>query len=380
VGELETEPGAVLPQNYPLIAYYRGYARLRLGQSPVADSRKAAAQSTLYAHPYRASSYAVLRAAVEQDPADATAHYLLGCLLFNSRATDRALSEWDLAKPAAGRIPAFYETMARVLLKVKNDERRAESVVKEGLAAQPSDAGLISLLASIRKGTAAGGGALPPPRSFASPSEAAGYALTMLASHNQAAAEAVFQPRNFPQEKQPLDVRQAYAEVGLQGLLAAASRGNCKSMASIDDVAPENRGLTFTLHGFGDITRQLRMQYYFGLAERLCGDKRAAERRWGRIAKATVPASSADFAFPVLAASLVDPAGSQRIVETALETVRTGGGPSEKGLRFYVEGMLLRAAGRNEEANARFREGAAESHAYTHYLNASAQYDPPVPR
>ncbi len=380
VGELEAEPGAVLPQNYPLIAYYRGYARLRLGQSPAADFRKAAAQSTLYVHPYRASSYAVLRAAVEQDPADATAHYLLGCLWFNSRATDRALSEWDLAKSAAGRIPAFYETMARVLLSVKHDERRAESVVKEGLAAQSADAGLISLLASIRKGSAAGGGALPPPPSFASPSEAAAYALTMLASHNQAAAEAVFQARNFPQEKQPFDVRQAYAEVGLQRLLAAVGRGNCKNMASIDDVAPENRGLTFTLHGFGDITRQLRMQYYFGLAERLCGDQRAAERRWGRIAKAMVPASSADFAFPVLAASHVDPAGSQRIVETALETVRTGGGPPEKGLRLYVEGMLLRAAGRNEEAKARFREGAAESHAYTHYLNASAQYDPPVPR
>src|SRR5450432_1347718 len=45
---LQTEPGAVLPQNYPLVAYYRGYARMRLGQAPNEDFRKASEQSTLY--------------------------------------------------------------------------------------------------------------------------------------------------------------------------------------------------------------------------------------------------------------------------------------------------------------------------------------------
>ena len=388
VGELQPEPGAVLPQDDPLIAYYRGYARLRLGQSPAEDFRRAAAQSTLPVHPYRASSYPVLRAAVEQNPADATAHYLLGCLLFNSRATDRALAEWELAKPSAGRIPAYYETVARALMNGKRDERRAESLVaeslvNEGLAAQPSDARLLALLADIHKGAAAGGGAPSPPApsSFASPEDAANYALTLLANHNPGGAQAIFQARNFPQEKQPLEVRQAYAEVWMQNLLSAARPGTCEDVAArIGNFAPEDKSLPFTFNGFADLAQQLRMQFYFGLAESLCGDKKAAERRWSRIAKAKAPPTAADFAFPVLAASLVDPAGSQRTVETALETVRTGGGPSEKGLRLYVEGMLLRAAGRNDEATARFREGAAEPSVYTHYLNQSALYDPPLPR
>ena len=82
----------------------------------------------------------------------------------------------------------------------------------------------------------------------------------------------------------------------------------------------------------------------------------------------------------MLAASLVDPAGSQRVVETALETLRSGGGPPDKGLRLYVEGMLLRAAGREGEAIAKFKEGALETPAYAHYLNAAAQTDPPLPR
>ncbi len=42
--------------------------------------------------------------------------------------------------------------------------------------------------------------------------------------------------------------------------------------------------------------------------------------------------------------------------------------------------MLLRAAGRDDEAAARFLEGAADPSPFTRYLNASAQRDPPLPR
>ena len=137
VGELQTEPGAVLPQDYPLITYYRGYARLRLGESPAADFSKAATQSTLYVYPYRASSDRVLRAAIQQNPADATAHYFLGCLLFNGRATDQALSEWKLAKGSAARIPAFDQTVARAQVIAKKDAERAARLAEEARAAKP---------------------------------------------------------------------------------------------------------------------------------------------------------------------------------------------------------------------------------------------------
>jgi hypothetical protein len=128
------------------------------------------------------------------------------------------------------------------------------------------------------------------------------------------------------------------------------------------------------------LTKQLRIQFYFGLAESLCGDSKAAVRRWTRIAKAKGAGDSADFAFPLVAASRVDPGGSKRAIEAALESLRAGGGPADKGLRLYAEGMLLRAAGREEEAAARFREGAADPAPFTRYLNASAQYDPPLPK
>jgi tetratricopeptide (TPR) repeat protein len=382
VGELQTEPGAVLPQDYPLIAYYRGYARQKLGQSPAGDFRQGSAQSTRYVFPYRASSFPVLRAAVAQNPADGAAHYLLGCLLFNSRMTDQALAEWDLAKPSADRIPAYYETVARVLAGVKKENKLAENLVKEGIAAQPGNADLLRLLAGIRGGSTAGPSApAPPVPPFGSPGEAVDYALTMLADHDPGAAAAVFQASNFPKDKQPLEVRQAYVELRLRGLMAAAGQGKCQDVsAMIEDFAPEDRGLPFTFSGFGDLTKQLRIQFYFGLVESLCGDRKAAVRRWTRIAKAKAPGSSADFAFPLVAASLVDPAGSKRAIETALESLRAGGGPADKGLRLYAEGMLLRAAGRDEEAAARFLEGAADPSPFTRYLNGSAQHDPPLPR
>ena len=158
VGELQIEPGAVLPQDYPLVAYYRGYARQRMGGSPADDFSKASRQSTVFVYPYRVSSFPVLRAAVAQNPADATAHYLLGCLLLNSRRTDEALAEWDRAKPSAGRIPAYYDTVARVLLSVRKDRKQAENLVKEGLAEHPDDSGLGNLLTEIRSGPAVAGG------------------------------------------------------------------------------------------------------------------------------------------------------------------------------------------------------------------------------
>jgi hypothetical protein len=265
---------------------------------------------------------------------------------------------------------------------IKQDNKHAEILVKEGLAAQPADAALLALLANIRDGSAATGVPVaPPPPTFKSSLEAAAYALRMLAGHNPGAADAAFQPQLFQDAKQPAEVRQVYVEVRLRSLLAGAGPGNCEAVsATIDDFAPENRGLPFTFHGFGDLAKQLRTQFYFGLAESMCGDKKAAARRWSRIAKAKAAAQSIDFPFPALAASLVDPAGSQRILETALESVRGRDAAADKGLRMYQEGMLLRAAGRKEDAAARFREGTEDASLFIRYLNQSAPTDPPLPR
>ena len=57
------EVGAVMPQESPLIAYYRGFARAHVGGSTSADYALATTLPVTYAFPNRRSSYAVLKAA-----------------------------------------------------------------------------------------------------------------------------------------------------------------------------------------------------------------------------------------------------------------------------------------------------------------------------
>jgi tetratricopeptide (TPR) repeat protein len=298
-----------------------------------------------------------LRAAIEHQPEDYTAHYLLGCLLFNRRMKEEALAEWQKARPAAEDIASYYGTVARVL------------------------GGLKQSLAGVVNSSVVNRPAVPPPPSFSTPTEAANFALALVARDDLNGAASVFQEKNFPEEKQPPEVRQTYAELQLRSVLSAASSGKCADLdARIEDFAPEDKALPFTFHGFGDLAKQLRFQFYFGLAESLCGDQKAAAKRWSRIAKASPPLSSPDHAFPLLAASLTNPAGSSRAIETALEGIRTSGNSTDKNLLLYSEGILLRATGREEEAIKRFAEGAKTGSPFARYLNRSAQFDPPLPR
>src|ERR1022692_976337 len=86
----QADPGAVLPQDYPLVAYYRGYCREKLGQPGKQDFEEASRQSVRYVFPNRASSLPVLRRAIESNPGDATAHYLSGELLLSGGSTGAA--------------------------------------------------------------------------------------------------------------------------------------------------------------------------------------------------------------------------------------------------------------------------------------------------
>ncbi len=62
------EVGAVSPQESPLIAYYRAFARAHVGGSTRADYALATTLPTAYVFPSRRSSYAVLAAALEANP------------------------------------------------------------------------------------------------------------------------------------------------------------------------------------------------------------------------------------------------------------------------------------------------------------------------
>src|SRR5205085_442098 len=60
----QAEPGSVAPQSHPLVVYFRGYCREKLGESPERDYAQASRLSTLYIFPSRIGVQRALRAAL----------------------------------------------------------------------------------------------------------------------------------------------------------------------------------------------------------------------------------------------------------------------------------------------------------------------------
>ena len=153
VPENQREPGSVTPQNHPLIAYYRGYCRQQLGQSAMADYAAASAMSSLYIFPSRDSSFAVLRAAIQANASDATAHYLLGLLYISRRQVDNAISEWEAARAVNPSLPTLLRDLGRAYLDMKDDPTTALPILAAGLQLDPSNSDMNSAYSEAQNKT-----------------------------------------------------------------------------------------------------------------------------------------------------------------------------------------------------------------------------------
>jgi tetratricopeptide (TPR) repeat protein len=141
-GPEESEPGAPLPSMDPLLAYYRGFCREKLGQSGAADYLAASQMPLLYIFPSKPDEITVLRAALAVNASDASAHFLLGTLFFSKGIVDPALEEWKLAESLNPKIPSLQASMGRVLLEVKKRPGEAAAEFQRGFQMEPSNAAL----------------------------------------------------------------------------------------------------------------------------------------------------------------------------------------------------------------------------------------------
>lgn len=134
------EPGAVLPQDDPLVAYYRGYRAEELGRSGREDFALASRQSTRYVFPNRPESFRVLRRALEANPGDPTAHFLLGSLFLSGRQAEQALGEWEKARALDPKIPVLHRDIGFTLLYARKDAAgEALRAFEEGMSADPTN-------------------------------------------------------------------------------------------------------------------------------------------------------------------------------------------------------------------------------------------------
>jgi Flp pilus assembly protein TadD len=146
VDPAESEPGAVGPQQYPLVLYYLAYAKEKAGIAARDDYKPASLFSTRYVFPNRAGSAAVLAAAIDRNPRDWTAHYLLGSLHMSFMMVDEAIAEWTRARSLRPGIPTLHRNLGRAWLDVKHDARTALPILEEGLKFDPTNADLQNAL------------------------------------------------------------------------------------------------------------------------------------------------------------------------------------------------------------------------------------------
>lgn len=255
----ETEPGAVLPQQDPMVAYYRGFCREKLNQSGAADYREGSELSTRYIFPNRADSEPVLLSALKANENDANAHWLLGALLFSRGQVDRALAEWEVARRLNPRIPALDASLGREYLDEGHAQEAAE-ILEEGIR---TDAKNPSVYVSLDEALSKLGRSPKEraemlqrfPERAAMPSRLVFLLARDLADAGEFnSAIALFRERYFESAEQGADVRKVYLEVKLEQALDLARKGNCGAALPAEKAATEPvDGIPFTHQNLNDV-------------------------------------------------------------------------------------------------------------------------------
>ena len=116
----QSEPGSVLPQNHPLVLYYAAYCKAKLGKDAIQNWQSAERLSPSLVFPSTPTDQTVLETALVANSSDATAHYLLGTLLFSKGLYDPAIEHWTEAKRLRSTMPVLDADMGKAWLHLKS--------------------------------------------------------------------------------------------------------------------------------------------------------------------------------------------------------------------------------------------------------------------
>lgn len=358
----ETEPGALGPQKHPLVAYYRGYCKQKLGKSPDADLGLAAKLSTAFVFPQRKEDLEVLQAAVKTHPEDGTAHYLLGTLYFSRGITDEALAHWAQARKLNAERPVLHASLGRALLRVKNNPEEALTVFQEGLRYDPTNVelytGIDQSLSILQRPPEERVRALEryPDRANMPSSLVYELILNLAEAGRYEEARDLFRNRFFQREEGGTNVRQVWIEVNLQKAMALAGEAKCSDAIStvehLEDSVPE---MPFTHDGLGPLLHSARVTYLLGNVYKACHAADKAEQSYRH---AAAQSGVEDGVWSWKASQELNPAGTgKQDLERVLEKARsTSDISSRTGWWFYNLAMLDRALGHRAQAESEFRD------------------------
>ncbi len=380
----QREPGSVLPQGNPLIAYYRGYARQKVGQNPAADFALARKLPTRYVFASRASSLSVLEAAAKADPNDGTAHYLLGNLHLYFYFPDEAVDDYRAALAAGLREPVLYRNLSLTLGKIKGDTLGALEVLTKAEtqgALTPELAKFRSVLLKPGATTVSSSVTVrheadaqqnvSPDLVKQSPDDLAKLAFSRMgggdfegAGSALEAAAAVLSARQTTTASASESLRSAFYELRLQRAISTARSRNCTAvndqLATITEADPK---LPYTQPGGADLLETPRALFYIGRTYGLCANSKAALANWKRALK-KVDVGSADAVFVELARVQLAaydgkpavPQLKQDLAE-AQERLKTAA-PDQKFAAQYQVGILLQALGKLSDSDDHLEQAA----------------------
>ena len=340
-----------------LALYYRSYCRDLLDYTYYAgeDLRMAGTLPIQGVQPRFPGASRILQLAVQRNPTDANARFLL------------ALSQRN-----AGRVFDVRGAL-RNALKLRLGFPEAEALLAE-LGPGPAAARRIRPAGSDPAPDAAA--ALSAPAAT-SPRQIADMALRIAASGDIGGAMSYFTPARFSDEKQEDAVREAYIELRLRHLLEQATARQCAAaIQGLTNLEVEDKSLPFTSHGFASFIKGARFQYWLGVVEFACVDQNAARQRWRTLAKASPDLASIDYPYPYMALAKLDPANAAIQARKALGFLQRQMGsalPAYQGRLLHSQGVLQTIAGRRDEAANSFRAGAEAGPAgMAEYLNLEA--------
>jgi tetratricopeptide (TPR) repeat protein len=353
----ESEPGSVLPQQNPMVLYYAAYCNAKLGNDSTHGWKLAEELSPSFIFPSSTMDRTVLEAALAVSSSDATAHYLLGTLLFSKGLYDSGIEHWAEAKRLSPKMLVLDADMGKAWLHLKSDPQHALAAFYEGVENDPTNANIyvgldeaMSLTGVSARERAAALGRYPSVSGNTTPATMPAnlvyqLALTRAEAGQYDQALALFKGRFFPSEEGGVSAEQVLFEIKLMQAEAEAKSGHCSDTGAFLAANPSDLVVNGAI-----------AQAYVRMAaiEKACHHPQQTEQF---LQKAAASKNSADSAWVAKAEKLLgtyDTSGEQQKLEALANAERSTDTSAYTGWWWYNIGTIQAALHRPDLAREAF--------------------------
>lgn len=276
----------------PMVYYYLASNARREGQPERAQEYAGNAQAAPYEKLFlnRLSDVAVLQEALQADPKDAHAQYLLGNFLFQYGRYDEAERLWQSAEAAGLHYSVLYRNLGLYEWKVKHKLDEAATFYAKAVENDPKDFHLYVDLDAIYAET---GATQERERLFArAPAEVldrdparSRYIVLLIEQGHFEKALSLLSNHNFKPWELGEDVRDIFVFANIEGGRQALTANDFKRGREYFDRAfeyPPNLGV-----GMPDKADDAAALYWSGIVLQKQGDQQGANRAWKKLADQT---------------------------------------------------------------------------------------------